>query len=128
MVTQITDGVKVSVQTLYHPEYSNAKQLHYAFTYKVRIENGSNHTIQLLTRHWIIYDSYGIITEVKGEGVVGKQPILEPRDIYEYVSGCNLKSEIGKMRGSYTMQRQMDGKKIIVIIPEFKLIVPYRLN
>jgi ApaG protein len=128
MVTQITDGVKVSVQTEYHPNYSNSKQSHYAFTYKVRIENGSNYTVQLLARHWFIYDSCGIITEVKGEGVVGKKPILEPGDVHEYVSGCNIKSDIGKMKGTYLMERVMDGKKFSVIIPEFKLIVPYRLN
>lgn len=128
MVTQITDGIKVSVETLYHPEHSNAQQSHFAFTYKVRIENFSNYTVQLLSRHWIIYDSYGTLIEIKGEGVVGKKPILEPGDVYEYVSACNLKSEIGKMKGSYTMQRQMDGRKFIVTIPEFKLITPYRLN
>lgn len=128
MVTQITDGVKVSVQTEYHPDYSSPKQSHYAFTYKVRIENGSAYTVQLLSRHWFIYDSCGIITEVKGDGVIGKQPILEPGDVHEYVSGCNIKSDIGKMKGTYTMERVMDGKKFSVIIPEFKLIVPYRLN
>ena len=66
--------------------------------------------------------------EVEGEGVIGQQPILEPGDSYQYVSGCNLKSGIGKMRGSYQMERIVDGKKMKVNIPEFLLIAPFKLN
>ena len=128
MVSQITDGVKVSVRTQYQPDYSNPAQEHFVFTYKIIIENCSEHTIKLLRRHWFIYDANSGIREIEGEGVVGLQPILEPGESHEYVSGCNLKTDIGKMSGAYLMERVRDGKKFNVTVPAFCLIVPYRLN
>jgi len=128
MVTEITDGVKVSVVTEYQPEYSSPVQSHYVFTYKIRIENSSEFTVQLLRRHWYIHDADGSLREVEGEGVVGQQPVLEPGEIHEYVSGCNLKTGIGKMRGTYLMERVVDGRQFDVKVPEFTMIVPFRLN
>ena len=128
MVSAITQGVKVSVFTRYQPEYSSPVQMHYVFTYHIKIENQSDKTVQLLKRHWRIYDSNGIIREVDGEGVVGLQPVLEPGESHEYVSGCNLKTTIGKMEGTYLMERIFDGKKFEIKIPTFNLIVPYVLN
>ncbi|GAL85112.1 cobalt transporter [Sporocytophaga myxococcoides] len=128
MVTEITDGLKVSVVTSYQPEYSSPSQSHFVFTYKIRIENFSNYTVQLLKRHWYIYDANGIIREVEGEGVVGQQPIIEPGQAHEYVSGCNLKTELGKMKGSYLMERIVDGKQFKAVIPQFVMVVPYKLN
>jgi len=128
MTTAITEGVRVSVLTQYQPEYSTPMQAHYVFTYRITIENHSEHTIQLLRRHWHIYDSNGTIREVEGEGVVGLQPVLEPGEIHQYVSGCNLKTSIGKMLGTYLVERIMDGKQFEVTIPEFTMIVPFRLN
>ena len=107
-VTEITNGVKVSVITTYQPEYSSPGQYHYVFTYQVKIENTSDFSVQLLTRHWFIYDSNGVVREVEGEGVVGQQPILEPNEIHEYVSGCNLKTGMGKMLGTYMFERSVD--------------------
>lgn len=127
-VTEITHGVKVCVSTSYQPEYSSPMQSHYVFTYKVRIENHSDHTVQLLRRHWYIHDANGVIREVEGEGVVGQQPILEPGEVHEYISGCNLKTELGKMKGTYLMEKVVDGKKFRVTIPEFVMVVPYKLN
>ncbi len=128
MDTTTTQGVKVSVTTNYLPDYSSPGQQHFVFAYKINIENNSEFTVKLLRRHWFIHDSNGIVREVEGEGVVGQQPVLEPGESYEYVSGCNLKTGIGKMRGTYQMERLVDGKQITVIIPEFVLIVPYKLN
>ena len=128
MVTEITKGVKVSVEAEYKAEYSSPSQYHYVFTYKITIANDSASTLQLLTRHWHIHDVQTSKKEVEGEGVVGQQPILEPGDSYQYVSGCNLKSGIGKMYGTYLMERIIDGKKIEVNIPEFTLIAPFKLN
>ena len=128
MVTEITEGVQVSVVTEYQPEYSSPVQLHYVFTYKIRIENRSEFTVQLLRRHWFIYDANGSLREVEGEGVVGQQPVLEPGESHEYVSGCNLKTGIGKMRGTYLMERVVDGKQFDAKVPEFMMVVPYRLN
>ncbi|MEM6522969.1 MAG: Co2+/Mg2+ efflux protein ApaG [Bacteroidota bacterium] len=128
MVTEITKGVKVSVETEYQPSYSSPSQYHYVFTYRITIENQSENTIQLLRRHWLINDAALLPREVDGEGVVGQQPILEPGQYHQYVSGCNLKSGIGKMGGSYLMERIVDGKKFEVTIPEFTMVAPFKLN
>ncbi len=128
MVTEITQGVKVSIVTEYQPVYSSPSQYHYVFTYRVYIENQSENTVQLLRRHWFIYDAGSRIREVEGEGVVGQQPVLEPGQKHEYVSGCNLKSGMGKMKGTYLMERIVDGQRFEVTIPEFSLIVPFKLN
>lgn len=128
MITATTEGVKVSVATEYQPQYSSAAQTHYVFTYRIRIENNSENTVQLLRRHWTIFDSNGTIREVEGEGVVGLQPVLEPGEAHEYVSGCNLKTTMGKMTGTYLMERIIDGNRFRVAVPEFTMVVPYRLN
>ncbi|WP_027000904.1 Co2+/Mg2+ efflux protein ApaG [Eisenibacter elegans] len=128
MATQVSEGIKISVLTQYQADYSSPQQFHYVFTYRIRIENESPHTVQLLRRHWYIYDANGTLKEVEGEGVVGQQPILEPGDVYEYVSGCNLRTGMGKMRGNYLMERILDGKSFRATIPEFTLVVPYLLN
>jgi ApaG protein len=126
MVTAITDGVKVSVETEYHEQHSRPS--HHVFTYKITIENHSEFTIQLLRRHWFVYDSDGTKREVEGEGVVGQQPVIEPGNSYSYVSGCNLSTFMGKMVGTYLMERYLDGKKFKVQIPEFMLIAPFLMN
>ncbi len=128
MDTKTTEGVKVTVTTNYLPDYSSPVQQHYVFAYKISIENNSEFTVKLLRRHWYIHDATGVMREVEGEGVVGQQPTLEPGELHEYVSGCNLKTGLGKMRGTYLMERLVDGKKFDVTIPEFNLIVPYKLN
>lgn len=128
MVTEITEGVKVSVVTEYQPDYSSPDQSHFVFTYRVTIENNSNLTLKLLRRQWFIADAGYPLREVEGEGVVGKQPILEPGNSHQYVSGCNLKSGIGKMHGNYLMERQIDGRHLRVVIPEFTMLAPYRLS
>ncbi|GAA4396697.1 Co2+/Mg2+ efflux protein ApaG [Nibrella viscosa] len=128
MVTAVTEGIKVSVKTEYQAEYSSPLQAHYVFTYRITIQNNSEHTIQLLRRHWLIYDSNGSVREVEGEGVVGQQPVLEPGEVHEYVSGCNLRSSMGKMVGTYLIERVMDGRRLRVAIPEFMMVVPYKLN
>jgi ApaG protein len=128
MVSEITQGVKVIVETEYQPEYSSPRQYHYVFTYKVTIVNQSEHTIKLMRRHWYISDAGYTSHEVEGEGVVGQQPILEPGNDHQYISGCNLKSGIGKMSGTYLMERMLDGKTFEVSIPEFTMITSERLN
>ncbi|MHC2993713.1 cobalt transporter [Pontibacter sp. HJ8] len=128
MDTKTTEGVKVTVTTNYLPDYSSPVQQHYVFAYKISIENNSEFTVKLLRRHWFIHDATGVVREVEGEGVVGQQPVLEPGDSHEYVSGCNLKTGLGKMRGTYLMERMVDGKQFKVTIPEFTLVVPYKLN
>ncbi len=128
MVTEITEGVKVSVEAEYQPEYSSPSQYHYVFTYRVTIENNSDKTIQVLTREWFIQDIGHSLRKVAGEGIVGQQPVIEPGNTHQYVSGCNLKSGIGSMTGHYGIERLMDGKKLTISIPKFQMIAPFKLN
>lgn len=128
IIKAITEGVQVSVETNYQPEYSSPTQLHYVFTYRITIENKSDFTVKLHRRHWYIHDANNTVREVEGEGVVGQQPILEPGQTHQYVSGCNLRSGLGKMHGTYLMEKVVDGSQFEVIIPEFSMIVPYLLN
>jgi ApaG protein len=128
MVTATTQGIKVTVETEYQPDYSSPRQFHFVFTYRVNIENMSDFSIQLLRRHWYIHDASYNTREVEGEGVVGVQPVIEPGQSHQYVSGCNLKSGLGKMFGTYLMEKVVDGKRFEVTIPAFHLVVPFKLN
>lgn len=128
MVTEITEGVQVTVETAYQPNYSSPNQFHYVFTYHITIENKSDVTVKLMRRHWFISDATYPVREIEGEGVVGKQPVLEPGASHQYISGCNLRSGVGKMYGTYLMERVSDGKEFTVKIPEFNMLVPYRVN
>ncbi len=128
MVTATTQGVKISVETMYQDEHSNPLNAHYMFVYRICIENLSDEEIQLMRREWLIFDSDGTTREVEGEGVVGEQPVLAPGASYTYISGCNLKTDIGSMKGRYLMKRIDNNTEFLVSVPEFKLIVPYRLN
>jgi ApaG protein len=128
MTTQVTLGIKVSVETKFQDLYSDPSKMYYLFTYRIRIENTSDYDVQLLRRCWNITDSISEKRDVEGAGVVGQQPVLRPGEVYEYESACNLKSEFGKMKGTYTFERLVDGERFQAAIPEFKMIVPYRLN
>ena len=98
------------------------------FSYRITIENKSENTIKLLSRHWDIFDSNFEHREVDGEGVIGEQPVLAPNEIFEYESACSLTTDMGKMKGFYTLLRLVDNTKLQVLIPEFELITLYRLN
>ncbi|MBE9600677.1 Co2+/Mg2+ efflux protein ApaG [Pedobacter sp. MC2016-24] len=128
MVTAITNGIKISVQTMYQDQDSNPEAEHFMFAYRIVIENLSDYTIQLKRRQWFIFDSSGLQREVEGEGVVGEQPVIEPGDAHTYVSACHLTTDMGSMKGNYLMTRLADQTDFTVDIPEFELIVPYRLN
>jgi ApaG protein len=128
MVTAITQGIKISVDTIYQDEYSNPEKEYFMFAYQISIENLSDYAIRLMRRQWFIFDSNGTRREVEGEGVVGLQPVIEAGESYSYVSGCNLTTDMGAMSGNYLMHRVADHTDFTVDIPEFELIVPYRLN
>lgn len=128
MVSEITRGIKVEVETEYQNEYSSPAQSHFVFTYRINIENNSNNTVQLINRVWHIHDAGRPEKEIMGEGVVGQQPVLEPGESHQYVSGCNLNSGLGKMYGSFEMEKVISGERIRVNIPEFTMIVPFKLN
>ena len=129
MITKaLTQGVEISVKTTYEPSHSSPRENYYFFSYTIVIENKNDFSIQLLSRHWDIFDSNGDYRQVKGEGVVGEQPVIEPNKTYSYTSGCNLKTEIGKMSGTYTMLRLFDDKTFEANIPEFTMLLEAKLN
>jgi ApaG protein len=128
MPTATTQGLKVSVITQYQEQFSNTMVKHFVFAYRVKIENTSDFTVKLLRRHWFIADSNGHKQEVEGEGVVGQNPILEPGQVYEYTSGTSFSSPIGKMFGTYLMERIVDGKQFNISIPEFVMSASFKLN
>lgn len=128
MYIKITEDVKVSVETFYQENASMPDNGHFVFAYRITIENCSENTVRLLKRHWHILNSNGVKKDIEGEGVVGRQPVIEPGKSYQYVSGCDLQSDLGKMYGSYTMENQNNGRLFNVSIPDFILTVPYRLN
>lgn len=128
METLITNDVRISVEAFFQPEYSKPERNEYIFAYRITIENLNPYTVQLLRRHWHIFDSGGARREVEGEGVIGKQPVLQPGQSHQYVSWCNLSSEIGAMRGSYLFIRLDTQEHFDVNIPKFQLIADYRLN
>lgn len=128
MVSKISEGIKISVESCYLPDHSDPEKSHYTFSYRISIENNNDFAVKLLRRRWFIFDSNGTMREVEGEGVVGVQPLIEPSKSYQYVSGCNLQSELGKMQGSYLLENIANKKTFNVVIPAFILEVPFKLN
>lgn len=123
METAITREVEVAVEAFYLAEQSDREKELHAFAYRVRLKNHGLEAVQLISRHWIITDSRGTVQEVKGIGVVGEQPLLEPGAEYEYVSGSRLHSPLGTMQGTYQMQNAA-GEQFDIQIPVFTLAVP----
>ncbi len=128
MVSKISEGVNVSVETFYQAEYSNPSNSEFMFAYRVTIENTNSFPVKLLSRNWIIFDSNGITREVEGEGVIGIQPVINPTERYQYISGCNLNTDIGKMKGSYLFENILNKSTFSAIIPSFEMYTPFKLN
>jgi ApaG protein len=126
MSVAITRGVKVLVQSRHHPERSTPGRSWF-FSYTVRIENLGEERVQLLARHWEITDGYGKVNHVRGPGVVGEQPTLEPGEGYVYTSACPLSTPLGQMEGSYTMELP-DGEQFEARIAPFALVDPASEN
>jgi ApaG protein len=128
MVSLISKGVEISVETFYQQDYSNPLQSEFMFAYRIDIENHNSFPIKLHRRHWNIFDSNGSYREVEGEGVVGVQPVLAPGESYKYVSSCNLRTEMGKMSGTYLMENLNNKQMFHVNIPAFEMVVPMKNN
>ena len=128
MVSKISEGVEVSVETFFQPAYSKPLEGEYMFAYRVTIENQNDFSVKLMRRHWYIFDSNGTYREVEGEGVVGVQPTLSPGEKYQYVSGCNLRTEMGKMYGTYQMENLNNKTMFDVNIPAFEMMAPFKNN
>jgi len=128
MVQQVTNGIKISVKTNFEGTGYRNHRLYFSFSYSVTIENQSNDSVQLISRHWKIFDSLKSLEIVEGEGVIGKKPVLKPKKSYTYSSYCNLTSANGSMRGFFNMINFTSTKKFKVNIPSFQLNVPAILN
>ena len=123
----LTNNVGVEVESRYAPEHSQPSHSQWVFHYTVRISNRGQDTVQLLTRHWIITDATGHTEEVKGPGVVGATPVLQPGECFEYTSHCNLHTSTGVMYGTYQMVSR-DGDHFDAEIAPFALHVPYTVH
>ncbi len=120
-------NIRVTVDTVYVEEQSDPETDRYVFAYTITIENSGSITAQLLNRHWIITDAAGQVQEVKGEGVVGEQPILQPGGTFRYTSAAMIETPVGTMTGSYEMMAD-DGVRFDAEIPAFKLSAPNLLH
>lgn len=120
-------AINVDVETRYIPEQSDPDQRRYVFAYTITIHNAGEVPAQLLTRHWIITDADGKVNEVRGEGVVGEQPHLQPGEAFRYTSGTMLETPVGSMHGSYHL-RADDGVEFDAPIEPFRLSVPNTLH
>jgi len=128
MITKLSEGVQISVETFYQSDYSNPGNSEFMFAYRITIENHNSFPVKLDRRHWHIFDSNGEYREVEGEGVVGQQPVIAPGEQFQYVSGCNLRTEMGKMFGKYIMENLNNKSVFEVNIPSFEMIVPFKMN
>ena len=118
-----TRGVRVEVRARYSAEHSDPAHDVWFFLYTIRISNDGDETVQLKNRHWVITDATGKVEEVRGPGVVGEQPVLEPGQSFEYTSGCPLATPFGSMRGTYDMVTGA-GKRFDAEIAEFQMREP----
>jgi ApaG protein len=119
--------VAVAARTAFIPDQSDVENGRYVFAYTITITNTGTVPAQLVSRHWIITDSNNQVQEVRGEGVVGEQPLLRPNESFQYTSGTAIATPVGTMRGSYQMIAQ-DGVQFDAPIPEFTLSMPRVLH
>ena len=127
MFSETTRSIKVTVLPSYLPGQSSPAERHFAWAYRIRIENLGKETVQLQSRHWRIMDAVGRVQEVKGPGVVGENPVLQPGESFEYQSGVPLDTPSGIMAGTYRMQNAA-GEQFDVQIPAFSLDSPYQVR
>jgi ApaG protein len=123
----VTRGIRVTVESRFEPERSSPEDGQWFFSYHVRVANEGERVAQLLSRHWIITDGNGREQEVRGPGVVGEQPVIEPGEAFEYTSGCPLQTPVGSMRGSYRMVSP-GGDAFDAVIAPFGLAEPRHVN
>lgn len=128
MVQKVTCGIKISVETNFEGTFYKNYKIHFAFGYKITIENQSKDSVQLTSRFWNIKDALKDTEIVQGEGVIGKKPVLKPGESHTYNSGCLLSAPFGAMSGYYEMVNFTTSKKFKVTIPSFKLSAPFALN
>jgi len=119
--------ITVAARTAFVPDQSDVDSGRYVFAYTITITNTGTLPAQLVSRHWIITDSNNQVQEVRGQGVVGEQPLLRPNESFQYTSGTAIATPVGTMRGTYQMVAE-DGKQFDAAIPEFTLSMPRVLH
>jgi ApaG protein len=125
MYNAVTRHISVTVTPYFIEDQSDPEDNHYVWAYQVNIENTGGETVQLISRYWHITDAHGTVTEVRGEGVVGEQPVLRPGESFEYTSGTPLSTPSGIMVGRYQMETK-GGEGFEIDIPAFSLDSPYQ--
>jgi ApaG protein len=128
MVTQTTHNIKITVITDFEGSFVKSKKTYYAFKYQISISNISANQVQLITRHWEIFDSLNNIQIVDGEGVIGIKPILKPLETHTYSSGCVLFSKLGAMKGYFNFINHDSTAVFKVFVPTFQLSDPSIFN
>jgi len=123
----VTHGIRVNVRSEYAPDRSRPSDQHWFFLYTITITNESAATVQLRSRHWVITNAEGEVQEVRGEGVIGEQPVLSPGQSFTYTSGCPLTTSFGRMEGTYQMMTPT-GESFDVAIAAFTLSEPYTVH
>jgi ApaG protein len=119
--------ITVQAQVAFIPDQSDSESNRYAFAYTITVTNTGTVAARLISRHWIITDSDSQVQEVRGDGVVGEQPLLNPNEAFQYTSGAIIATPVGTMRGTYHMLAE-DGTKFDAQIPEFTLAMPRMLH
>ncbi|HRO41017.1 MAG TPA: Co2+/Mg2+ efflux protein ApaG [Flavobacteriales bacterium] len=128
MHASIANAIRISAQPRYEADQSDPEAERFLFSYRITIANHSRHTIQLVSRHWVIMDSLAERREVRGPGVVGTHPVMGPGEQFTYTSYCELRSAMGRMQGTYLMRNLDDGTQFDVAIPAFQLHTPHVAN
>ena len=128
MRTLISSGVQISVKTIFRGDLSEINIGQFFFNYEVYMENMNDYNVQLISREWYIFDSLNEARLISGPGVIGEQPILKPEGNFSYTSGCDLNSEMGRMKGFYTFKNLSTGDLFQVNVPEISLEYPSKLN
>lgn len=123
----ITEGIRIEVRSEYSPSRSAPQNSHWFFVYTITITNEGDRPAQLVSRHWTITNAKGETSEVRGPGVVGEQPRLEPGKSFTYTSACPLETSFGTMAGTYQFRRD-DGETFTARVPTFSLAMPYAIN
>jgi ApaG protein len=128
-MTTSTDAEAIEIQAVsqFIDEQSDVDADRYVFAYHITVRNTGKVTAQLLSRHWVITDAEGVVQEVRGEGVIGQQPVLRPGERFEYTSGCTIATPVGTMKGSYQMVAE-NGTRFDAMVPEFTLAMPRTLH
>ena len=121
------NNVSVKAISTFKPEFSDADNAKFCFEYEITITNKTRNKVKILSRHWSIYNSFGEIKKVDGEGVVGLKPEINPGEEFKYKSFCPLNTNFGSMKGFYTL-KDVDGNLFKIKIPEFPLILPGEIN